>query len=227
MALRLSIPRNEFGHFVALRDLGAEGLGEVDRVLRNLGACAEHAAFVKALAGAIGSERALPASSALLRLAQVRRLHDVPPEAVVEALTADLQRQPQAMRWNEEQLGQWRAVAPLVAGILALEAIVILEKTVELSYAFPLLFAGVRIVTDVRPVFNDAGDKIRAGVVTNTLEIHFTEDGEPKVLQMAVDVKDLGQILKACERAKVKTRAAQELLSGQIPTVVAGEDDGD
>jgi hypothetical protein len=227
MALRLSIPRNEFVHFAALRDLGAEGLAAAEKALSQLGACAQHAAFVETLAGAIGSDPALSVASALLRLAQVRRVHDVAPDEVMKAFTADLQRQSSATRWSETQLAQWAVVAPLVAQLLALEAVVVLEKAVELSYAFPLLFAGARVLTDVRPVFNEEGDKMRAAVVTNTLEIRFSDDGEPKVIQLAVDAKDLGQIVKVCERARAKTHAVREQLLGQVPTVIAGLDDGD
>ena len=61
------------------------------------------------------------------------------------------------------------------------------------------------IITDVRPVFNDAATEIDELVITHMLSVDYTDGTQHKtVLTLAMDQEDVAQLQAQCERAAQK-----------------------
>jgi hypothetical protein len=96
-----------------------------------------------------------------------------------------------------------------------------------LAYEYANLFQGARIVTDVRPVFNDGDDdemQIDGAVVSFTLRLHYDNREGNHSLSIALDETDVRALHHQCERALQKARMAQiRIQDAGIPTVISGK----
>ena len=62
-----------------------------------------------------------------------------------------------------------------------------------------------RIITDIRPVFNDEKEEeIQGSIIIHTLQLEFFEDSKKKTMFFAVDSKDLEKLKTDVERAEKK-----------------------
>lgn len=98
----------------------------------------------------------------------------------------------------------------------------------ELLYDYANLLRNIRILTDIRPLFDDTADSIDAAVISHTLRLQYdSADGEHE-LSIAMDEVDIGKLQAQCDRALKKSAAARNLMehSAQVPTVQSGQETG-
>jgi len=80
-----------------------------------------------------------------------------------------------------------------------------------------------RLITDLRPVFNAAGDEIKAIVLTHVLSVSYFDGSQRRRIEFALDVADLGQLRKIAERAYRKMATARKRFeSAGIVLIEAG-----
>ena len=75
------------------------------------------------------------------------------------------------------------------------------------------LFYHARILTDVRPVFDEKGDTVSAAVIIHNLRIHYGENSDHKDFYVALDTGDIQLLREALDRADKKAKRLQELLN--------------
>jgi len=226
LKLRLAVPKTQIRLLATLRDLTQEQLSSVRAALEALGSTLEITAFELAIAKVLDDDGvAKQTAAALLLLSKVRRSYSADAVAVLEAISADIALRGDQYRWSAEEVASWKRLAPSIAAVVALSTVSVLEKSVELAYSFRSLYRSARVLTDIRPVFNDDGSEVHAAVVTHTLELAYTEDGVTKTLCLAVDAQDLTQLSTICSRAQQKAKAARALMSAgvKVPTSIAGD----
>lgn len=74
-------------------------------------------------------------------------------------------------------------------------------------------FCGARILTDIRPIFqNDLASSPSEAVIIHTLKIAYHQDREHKEFYVALDAEDIQTLKSAIERAELKERSAKALL---------------
>jgi hypothetical protein len=76
------------------------------------------------------------------------------------------------------------------------------------------IFFSARILTDLRPVFNEAGDSVDAAVIVHNLRIHYGENAEHKDFYVALDTSDIQSLREVLDRADQKAKCLQELIKG-------------
>jgi hypothetical protein len=81
----------------------------------------------------------------------------------------------------------------------------------ELLYEEQRYISRTSIITDVRPVFNVAGDAIEGHIIVNHLHIVYKEDNETRNLFFALDEDDISQLSAIAARAKTKAEALKAL----------------
>lgn len=120
---------------------------------------------------------------------------------------------------------------PQLRQLFQADAIRTVSKATDLAYDHANLFQGARIVTDIRPVFNDLDDdqlKMDGAVVSYTLRMHFDNRDGNHSLSIALDESDVLVLKDQCERALQKAKIAFSRMSQPqvigIPTVISGED---
>lgn len=74
------------------------------------------------------------------------------------------------------------------------------------------VFYNARILTDVRPVFDEKGDSVDAAVIVHNLRIHYGQDGSHKDFYVALDTSDIHDLREALNRADLKAKNLEGLL---------------
>ena len=113
----------------------------------------------------------------------------------------------------------------LLAELLKLESVRTTIKAVDIAYEYANILMSSRIMTDIRPVFNDPGDQIVGAVVSFTMILSILNDENSQSLSIAVDSADLEALAKQCSRALLKAQTASQRLSSKsigIPSAIVG-----
>ena len=132
--------------------------------------------------------------------------------------------------WADDQskFERWNRIRPLLAQILSIDAVRMTIKALDVSYEYANLLQYSRIMTDVRPIFNEGGGQIEGAVVSFTLRMSFLNAGQPKSLSIEVDAADLKILVEQCQRALRKAETAKRRFSSAdigIPLTIAGSDE--
>ena len=144
-------------------------------------------------------------------------------EDLLNDLDADLQEE-----WIEDSkiLQNWHECRPILAELLKLESVGIAAKALDISYEYANVLQYSRVMTDVRPIFNEDADEIKGAVVSFTLRMNYYNAGVRKSLSIALDAADLKILSYQCDRALQKAETAKKRLSSKslgIPSTIAGE----
>jgi len=74
------------------------------------------------------------------------------------------------------------------------------------------IFCGVKVLSDVRPVFNDAADSLAAAMIIHNLKISYHHEGRHKEFFAAMNMEDVRKIKEAMERAEKKSAALKSFI---------------
>lgn len=99
--------------------------------------------------------------------------------------------------------------------LLSVDSLAIVAKGKDLQTEQPHVYVGSRILTDLRAVFRDSPEETPLGMVLfHVLKLSYFErgDGHPRDFYIALDETDLGDLKKAIERAKGKSKTLRSTL---------------
>ena len=74
------------------------------------------------------------------------------------------------------------------------------------------VYLHAKILTDIRPVFNEKGDAVDAAVIVHNLRIHYGQDSDHKDFYVALDTSDIAALRMALDRAEAKAKCLQGLI---------------
>ena len=99
-----------------------------------------------------------------------------------------------------------------------------LAKALELRYDYANLLESSRMITDLRPVYNEDANQIEGVVVSFTLRLEFIDIDGRHGMSIALDESDVRTLLWECERAIQKARTAKARMDqAQISASISGE----
>jgi len=130
-------------------------------------------------------------------------------------------------RGQEDLLGLWESgMCAIRAALDDDSAFGILDKATELIYSHQNVLREARVLTDLRPVYDNAGARIVRMVVTHQLVMDYLDGSSRKRLYVAIDADDLKKLEEQCRRAEDKAGVAAESLKDMPwPTSRIGEKD--
>lgn len=74
------------------------------------------------------------------------------------------------------------------------------------------IFCGVRVLSDIRPVFLGPADSISAAVIVHNLRIAYHQDGEHLEFSVAMNQDDLRALIRSLERAEKKDQTLRSFI---------------
>jgi uncharacterized protein (DUF1778 family) len=86
------------------------------------------------------------------------------------------------------------------------------SKAVGLLTDAEHLFFTAKILTDVRPIFNEEGDVVEATVILHNLVLHYGESGDHRDFVVTLDTNDIKALREVLDRADNKAKALKSLL---------------
>jgi hypothetical protein len=97
----------------------------------------------------------------------------ITPERLPGLITESLEKSaPKA--WQHDNIDAWKATAPVVAGFLRqltpAHPLVVGRKAEQLAYLHQNTLTNSRLISDLRPVFDDTGKNILESLITQTIK---------------------------------------------------------
>jgi hypothetical protein len=103
-------------------------------------------------------------------------------------------------------------------------ALIAAFKAYRVATSHPYELVGFKIYTDVRPVFNEAGDAILQTIINHVLSIDYHDGQDHHVIQFDLDANDVVDLKELCERAQKKaTVIKRDLKDMPWPTTIFRE----
>lgn len=218
---------NTLAALAAIRELEVPKLQDLIQRLRALSPAPLKTSTLRDQLKEAFGEKAGQVAPQLLGLYGGKRINRWKPRKLVQNLTRDLALLEED-RWTDDELEKWRGLEPLLEDLFGIEVLDTASKAIDLAYEYANLFQSARIVTDIRPVFDESASEIAAAVISQTLRIYFSSEEGDHSLSIALDQLDLERLRESCDRAIKKARVAQKLIGeSKVPASIAGEPDED
>jgi hypothetical protein len=141
-------------------------------------------------------------------------------EGIRDALKADF-------NWTDQEIEKWQRIEPALGDLLSLPILRLVASSIDLSYEYANLWRGARILTDIRPIFNEEATAIDGAVVSHTFRLLFEGLDGRHELNVAMDESDIKKLAEQCDRALRKGQTARALMrdNAKVPTMISGESD--
>lgn len=228
MANTFTIPKNAYPGFSALIEIGSEKLGQLADAMGDQrltldvpGLTAKIAEQIKADA----EQLQLAFDRVLVPLSGLRSELGMSSEDFVELLTGSIEEQGKS--WVEANRDKWLGVAPAVEKLIGPDNFFeLLNKAYRLLVNRPALVDSIRVLTELRPVYDDDVERVHAYLITSTLAVSYQEFGEPKRVHLTVDRADLLKLQEQVERALKKIQLLEKQVALlEVPSLVAGSEE--
>lgn len=144
---------------------------------------------------------------------------------VSESKSVDVMKALRVAIDSPDQQSEWDSIAVSMQGLIDSTPIRLVTKAMELSYDYANLLRKARIITDLRPLFDDEGEKVEGGVVTHTLRVAYSSDDGGHEVSLALDLQDVKKLREQCDRAIVKANSIRDefVQSTKKPCLISGE----
>jgi hypothetical protein len=161
---------------------------------------------------------------AILSFYRTQARQKVDATEVADAISAYLRAtQPSstlAPTWNSVKQSVVRALAAMSPD----HPIQVASKAMQIATAKEHDLVGMRILTDVRPVFNEAADAIIQGIITHSLILDYHDGHTHRTIQFNLDATDVADLRQQCDRAERKASTLKrDLKSMAWPTTIFRE----
>jgi hypothetical protein len=215
--------KSQKNDLLAICRLGAVRLNAVAGSLEQRKATVKRSEFRRIISETFDDTHAAEAARrALPGLATAIRKFNISAISLFEMIESSLNG------FSEQEMLSWHECQPIIQRIVSSGFVTLYAKARDLAFDFERLYARSRILTDIRPVFDDPRDTIVGANITQTLRLdYFTADSVTNSISVALDVSDIEQLRKACEEALRKAEAARALVerNPELNAVLPGESD--
>jgi hypothetical protein len=159
-----------------------------------------------------------------LSLTSLRRRRKLIADDVVAGIRQGLRNA--ATPWEGDSLDRWNAIEPAFLRLISSAKVETTAKVLDLSYDYANLLQTTRIVTDIRPVFDNEVTRIDGAVVSFTLRLNYDNIEGSHSLSIAMNQADVEFLKQQCERALTKSILAKETI-GELPlrVTISGSED--
>lgn len=129
---------------------------------------------------------------------------------------------------DPEFVRAWQNSREQFLRLIGTKACRLTAKAIDLAYDFANLFRRGRILTDVRPLFNQTNDDIEGVVISYTLRLRYDNVAGDHDLSLAMDQRDVEQLKQECEKALKKGATAKgKMASLNVAAFITGERNND
>ena len=175
---------------------------------------------IEAEAGSVGSAAL---SRVLFGVAGAFRRTDMSASEALDGLTQALGDHFE----DDDPLLAWADCKPILLGLLETRSIKFAAKAIDISYDFERVYVAGRLLTSIRPVFDDPRVEIVGTTIVQTLRIEYiSADGRQSTVSVALDIEDIKELQEECRRAIGKADSARNRIEKDcsIEAIIPGEE---
>lgn len=133
----------------------------------------------------------------------------------------------EAVSQEDSRLKAWAACRVGLERLLATQSVSLAAKALDISYDFERVYIAGRLLTSIRPVFDDPRENIMGSTIVQTLRIEFVAaNGDQASISIALDADDIKQLMNECKRAinkAAKAKNEMEIKFG-LDAIIPGEE---
>ena len=226
MTPQIRLQKHHLADLQVVREIGPEGLRGIAAQLRKLPVepilpKQWHRVITEFLGGDEAKAGVLVRQ--VLSLHGMLRQLDLSSEEVFAGLSSGLQ--PSESGWSGDEFERWKSVSGAFRELFDLPLVRLSAKALDLSYEHAHLLQRARIITDVRPIFDDKAIQLQGAVIAHDLLLRYDDVEGEHVLSLSLDDRDIESLRKQCERALLKAQTAKAQLEekGLLKTLVPGK----
>jgi hypothetical protein len=133
---------------------------------------------------------------------------------------------PKEGKWVSVLTG-WADCRPALQRLLETESVFLAAKAIDISYDFERVYVAGRLLTSVRPVFDEDRENIKGSTIVQTLRLEFiAPNGEQSSISVALDADDIRRLEEECRYALIKAEKAKAKIEQDcdIEAIVPGEE---
>jgi hypothetical protein len=105
--------------------------------------------------------------------------------------------------------------------LFEIEAFLLVAKAGSVMTDHDKVFRDARVLTDIRPVFDETPHSTQAMTIVHNLKIHYHQGDQHRELYVALDAQDVQSLIDALERAKKKAEVIKAILTKtNVPYIV-------
>lgn len=159
----------------------------------------------------------------LLALYNLKQNYRLTSEQTIEIINNALENS--ECDWEEDGFDKWKLVSHELKNALEKNIYSTILKTNGLARDYQNLLGGVRIISDVRPVFDDQADYLMGTFISHKLRIDFRTEDQNNTIEINMDNEDVELLLEACKRALKKASILKRTFNDnlKLSSVVIGE----
>lgn len=220
----IKLSTSQVDDIIAICALGPDALSRVVNALQTRPLTIKPTALRQTIAAEIGEEPAKVMERFVLGVATTHRRGSIATSNLLDSIHQSLVS---AVGADTPELEKWNQSRPFIEKIFGVKSVEWSAKAVDLSYDFEQLFITSRILTDIRPVFDDNKNEILGTTITQTLRIEYmSSDGDQSSISIAMDIKDIKELEKVCKEALHKAEVSRQLVEQKCgrDAMIAGED---
>jgi len=225
MANYFTIPKNAYAGLDALIAIGAEKLALLADEVGNTQLTLSVDDLTKHLSSVIDTPQEQLANAVdriLIPLSGLRADMEINAEQFMQVLSEMAQNQNEA--WFNLNHKRLEGISGEVGRLVASNGFFgQLSKAYRLLLNRPALAQSVKVLTELRPVYDDDVTTVQAYLITSTMAVNYQESGQLKRLHLTLDLKDLEQLEEQVERAMRKIDLLEKQVADLgVPSLVAG-----
>jgi hypothetical protein len=205
--LNLKVPKSLASDLESLASLGNDALSAlVDRLQAHEGCIFKPAELRTMIDKAIAPPDAETVENVLMGLSALRRRSDASVEEILDGLSRGIAQ----YGWDAALQEGWDKIQPSLLLLLQQPSIVVTAKAVDLLYDYDHFFVGAKILSDLRPVFDDTKSQIVGATINHTLRMEFSDaSGKQTDMSLVVNLDDIERLKKSCIDALKKGRTIE------------------
>jgi hypothetical protein len=222
-----SIPKQIFTGFTIIATMPEEAFNEFTSALNNIPPkILQHRVVDLSVVktNTLSPEDTKAINDALAPLYRSMRGGDVEPSQYAKDIADSIKeesRDDAAWVQSEEQLARFKE---RLIQLLTTPSLQLIAKAHDVLLEHSQTFSSARIISDIRPVFGSDVDKQPvAAVIVHMLNLQFYQDGKSREFIVALDTKDIQDLLDVCERAKKKTDRLRAVIASTDMTYIEVE----
>ncbi len=129
--------------------------------------------------------------------------------------------------WTNEEILRWKSRLPEIEKLLFLPSVQTVVKGLDLSYDYANLYQGAKILTDIRPIFDETDCKIEGSVISFILRLYYDGYDGSKNISVALDIDDINKLIDNCKRAIKKAEISKIFMQKNdiSKTIISGENE--
>jgi hypothetical protein len=86
------------------------------------------------------------------------------------------------------------------------------SKAIDVMTDQDHIFCGVKVLSDIRPVFQNSPDSISAAMVVHNMRVGYHQDGKHTEFSVAMNPEDIRKTIEVLERAEKKSKALKSFI---------------